>query len=402
MGLNDAPGDLVLAMIGFLVLGLAGTAMYLLGKRRRDRHASHGFTPPTLSSISSLLPYFRAAFEPGKSDRLAARLAGILRLDAVAISNLDGLVGSHGVAADELEPVRAIAERQMALDRHQVHRHRGSPGDGSSCSDPYCPQKSYAAIGLRVEGRLVGTVCALGSSMGDPQARALVDVGRLMEAELGLRELKQARVLLEEAEVDSLRAQISPHFIYNALNVIAAFIVTDSVRARKLVIEFANFTRYSFRKAGRFTSLADELRAIQSYVLLQEARYGSRLKVTLQISPESLSARIPYLSLQPLVENAIRHGVESMEGDGHIQIKAHEEGALTVVTIEDDGAGMDPDRLSAALAGNLDGHHVGLSNVDTRMRRAFGDDFHLIIDTAPGEGTLVTLRIPKVQRELGD
>lgn len=385
-------------MLGFLVLGLAGTAVFLLVRRRAARHASEGFVPPTLSSISSLLPYFRTAFEPGKSDRLAARLAGLLQLDAVAVADLDGIVGAHGVGADEFERVRAIAERQLAKERTQVHRHRGNPGEETDCSDPYCPQKSYATISIRVEGRPVGTLCALGTSLSNNQVRALGDMGRLMEAQMGMRELKQARAQLEEAEMDSLRAQISPHFIYNALNVIATFIVTDSVRARKLVIEFANFTRYSFRKAGRFTSLGDELRAIESYVLLQEARYGSRLKVTLQISPESLSARIPYLSLQPLVENAVRHGVESAEGDGHIQIKAHEEGALTVVTIEDDGAGMDPDRLRAALAGNLDGHHVGLSNVDTRMRRAFGDEFHLIIDTAPGEGTLITLRIPKLQR----
>lgn len=402
MGLNDGPGGLVLAMLGFLVLGLAGTAVFLLVKWRAAQPASESFAPPTLSSISSLLPYLTLAFEPGKSDRLAARLAGLLQLDAVAVADREGIVGTHGVAADELERLRAIAERQLGTERNQVHRHRGYPVDETGCNDPYCLQKSYATIGIRVEGRMVGTVCALGSSLSNNQVRALGDICRLMEAQLGLRELRQARALLEEAEVDSLRAQISPHFIYNALNVIATFIVTEPIRARKLVIEFANFTRYSFRKSGRFTSLADELRAIESYVLLQEARYGSRLKVTLQISPESLSARIPYLSLQPLVENAIRHGVESAEGDGHIQIKAHEEGALTVVTIEDDGAGMDPDRLRAALAGNLDGHHVGLSNVDTRMRRAFGDEFRLIIDTAPGEGTLITLRIPKLQRDLED
>lgn len=402
MELNDAPGDLVLAMLGFLVLGLVSTAVYLAVKKRGGRQTLEGFEPATLSTISSLIPYFRTAFEPGKADRLAVRLVALLRVEAVAITDLGGIVGSHGVVADELESVRSIAERQMATDRNHVHRHPGNRGTGTSCGDPYCPQKSYAAIGIRVEGRPVGTICAWGVGLGNSEARALADMGRLMEAQLGLLELKQARALLEESELDSLRAQISPHFIYNALNVIATFILTDSVRARKLVIEFANFTRYSFRKAGRFTSLADELRAIESYVLLQEARYGSRLKVTLQISPESLSARIPYLSLQPLVENAIRHGVESMEGDGHIQIKAHEEGALTVVTIEDDGSGMDPDLLRAVLTGNSDGHHVGLNNVDTRMRRAFGDEFHLIIDTAPGEGMLITLRIPKLQRYLDD
>ncbi|MDT0196678.1 histidine kinase [Arthrobacter sp. AB6] len=400
MGLNDAPGDLVVAMLGFLVLGLTATAAYLLIKRHRVQQSAYGSASPTLDSIMALLPYFRTALEPGKSARLASRVARTLKLDVVAIADLKGIVGSHNLTAEQLHRVGAIVRRQQTTDRNQMHRHRGTSADDTNCGDPHCPQTTYAVINIHVEGRLAGTICALDASLDADRERALLHVGGLIEAQLGLQELKQARMLLEEAEADSLRAQISPHFVYNALNVIATYIATDPARARKLVIEFANFTRYSFRKAGRFTSLADELRAIESYILLQEARYGPRLHVTLQISPDSLSTSIPYLSLQPLVENAIRHGIESAEGDGHIRIKAHEEGALTIVSIEDDGAGMDPERLGAALAGSLDGHHVGLRNVDTRMRQAYGDQFHLLIDTAPGEGTLITLRIPKLNKDL--
>lgn len=400
MELSNGSADLVLAMLVFLGFGLAGILTYFVNRRRAARRGRP--ESPSLESIAAFGPYFRAALEPRKSDRLAARLAKILGVDAVAIADLHSVVGHHGVLPGRLERVGSVVARQLQLGRDHTHHHRKGGQEFKLCNDPNCPQTSYTAVLIRIEGRTVGLVCAMSAELTTSQSRALGQMVRLLEAQLGLEELKEARARLEDAEVDSLRAQISPHFIYNALNVIAAFIVTDSVRARQLVIEFANFTRYSFRKAGRFTSLAEELRAIESYVALQQARYGSRLRVSLQISPESLVAKIPYLSLQPLVENAIRHGVEAAEGKGHIQIKAYEEGALTVVTIEDDGAGMDPDRLRAALAGSLPGHHVGLSNVDTRMRRAFGEDFHLIIDTAPGEGTLVTLRIPKLGRDLQD
>jgi two-component system LytT family sensor kinase len=215
--------------------------------------------------------------------------------------------------------------------------------------------------------------------------------------QIELAELDTSRTLLMEAEVRALRAQISPHFIYNALNAIASYILTDPARARDLVIEFADFTRYSFRRHGDFTTLAEELKSIDRYLLLERARFGDRLKVSLQIGPEVLSTVIPFLSLQPLVENAVRHGLEAKEGPGLITITAQDAGAYAEVTIEDDGVGMDPERLRAVLAGHTEGDHVGLRNVDVRLRQVYGEEHGLVIDTAPGAGTLVTLRVPKFQ-----
>ena len=116
----------------------------------------------------------------------------------------------------------------------------------------------------------------------------------------------------------ALRAQISPHFIYNSLGAIASFVRTDPDRARELLLEFADFTRYSFRRHGEFTTLAEELRSIERYLLLEQARFGDRLQVTLRIAPEVLPVAVPFLCLQPLVENAVRHGLEAAAGGGHI------------------------------------------------------------------------------------
>jgi len=212
-----------------------------------------------------------------------------------------------------------------------------------------------------------------------------------------LAELDASRTLLMEAEVRALRAQISPHFIYNSLNAIASFINTDPERARELVVEFADFTRYSFRRHGDFTTLAEELRCIDRYLLLERARFGERVQVSLRIAPEVLSTVIPFLSLQPLVENAVRHGLEAKAGPGHISITAEDAGAFAEVTIEDDGVGMDPEQLRSVLAGHADGDHVGLRNVDARLRQVYGNDHGLVVETAPGEGTLITMRVPKSQ-----
>jgi two-component system LytT family sensor kinase len=201
---------------------------------------------------------------------------------------------------------------------------------------------------------------------------------------------------LNRAEVRALRAQISPHFVYNALTTISSLIRTDPSRARELLIEFADFTRYSFRSAGEYTTLQDELTNIERYLMIERARFGDRLDVRLQIAPEVLSVVLPFLALQPLVENAVRHGLAGKPNGGSITLIAENAGAECVISVEDDGVGMDPRRLREDMTdAHLSGAHVGLGNVDDRMRSAFGDDFGLVVDTAPGAGTKITLRVPK-------
>ena len=191
-----------------------------------------------------------------------------------------------------------------------------------------------------------------------------------------------------------LRAQISPHFVYNSLTAIASFVRTDPDRARDLLLDFADFTRYSFRSHGRFTTLAEELHSIEQYLLLEQARFGDRLKVALRVDPEVVGVRIPFLCIQPLVENAVRHGFENSDGPGTITITARDRGADALISVEDDGAGIDPAVVRRSLSG-APGDHVGLANVDERLRSTFGDDRGLVVETAPGAGTRITMRIPK-------
>jgi two-component system, LytTR family, sensor kinase len=232
---------------------------------------------------------------------------------------------------------------------------------------------------------------------------AVGEVARYAASQIELAELDASRARLDRAEVLALRAQISPHFIYNALNTIASFVRTDPDRARELILEFADFTRYSFRAAGQYTTLAEELRNIDRYLNLERARFGAALKVRLQVAPEVLNVVVPFLALQPLVENAVRHGFAG-KGGGSVEIIARDEGSECVVTVEDDGVGMDPETLRAdpgdALADGTptkEGHsaHVGLTNVDHRLRAAFGNDYGLVVETAIGAGTKVVMRVPK-------
>ena len=343
-------------------------------------------TYETLHRVSQAAPHFTAGLQAEGASRAARHLRDVLGCEGLAITSTTAVLALDGPLADSGGPGSAELEHHAA---QAVRAARTQVVRGGGVDGVYAP--------ILVRGNAVGTVVALAPRANAGLVRATSELAAWVAAQLGLAELDESRALLMEAEVRALRAQISPHFIYNSLNAIASFIITDPQRARTLVVEFADFTRYSFRRHGDFTTLAEELQAIDRYLLLEKARFGDRIRVSLAIAPEVLSTVIPFLSLQPLVENAVRHGLEGKAGGGLIGITASDAGAFAEITVEDDGLGIDPEALRAVLAGTADGVHVGLRNVDVRLRQLYGEGHGLMVDTGPGAGTLITLRIPKFQ-----
>jgi len=343
-------------------------------------------TYQTLHLASRAAKHLRGGLGEPDAIRAVRHLRALLACESLAVVDRSG-----AVTIDGDESVRAVAERfaaaASASGKAQVQR-RITVGDAET---------DAVAAPILADGRAVGAIVAFAAPVRAGLVRATGEVADWVAAQVELGELDASRTALAEAEVRALRAQISPHFIYNSLNAIASFINTDPAQARELVLEFADFTRYSFRRHGDFTTVAEELRSIDSYLRLERARFGDRLKVTLQIAPEVLSTVVPFLSIQPLVENAVRHGLESKEGGGRITISAQDSGTFAEISVEDDGAGIDPETLAAAFAGGSPGEHVGLRNVDARLRQVYGDENGLVVETNLGAGTLVRMRVPKSQ-----
>src|SRR5437868_9405747 len=310
---------------------------------------------------------------------------------------------------------------QHALPVLASGRPRVIAPEAVACGDPRCRIRVVMIAPLTVEGRVEGALAAYWSGPSTARVKAVGEAARWVTGQLELAELDASRIRLAEAEMRALRAQISPHFVYNSLTTIASFVRTDPERARALLLDFADFARYSFRNPRDFTTLADELRSIDRYLLLERARFGERLRCSVEVSPEVLPVAGPFLALQPLVENAIRHGMQGAAGAFHISIVARDSGAEAAISVEDDGAGMDPQRLQEILSAPLgrsrpsgresaasrrrgrtpgtdpggDGAGIGLANVDERMRQVYGDEYGLTVETAPGAGTKVNLRVPK-------
>ncbi|MFQ6142585.1 sensor histidine kinase [Streptomyces seoulensis] len=372
-------------------------AGFWLGRRTARPPGLDGLGTPvehatfrTLHTASLAAPPLRAGLTEETARRSARRLRSLLGTDALCLTDDRRVLAWDGVGAHHRDAIMERLAGPLDTGRGEAFR--------IDCGLPGCPVRWAVVAPLTVDDRVHGALVACAPGESAVLVRAAAEVARFVSVQLELAELDRSRTRLIEAEIKALRAQISPHFVFNSLAVIASFVRTDPERARELLLEFADFTRYSFRRHGDFTTLADELHAIEHYLSLVRARFGDRLAVTLQIAPEVLPVALPFLCLQPLVENAVKHGLEGKTGTCRIRITARDAGAEALVVIEDDGAGMDPRLLHRILAGEESpSGGIGLSNVDDRLRQVYGDGHGLVLETAPGAGMRITVRLPKYQ-----
>ena len=387
-------GELALLLAAVLIAAAVAAAVVAVRTRRVVTTPTERAVHTALHTASLAARALRQGLDTESAETAAPFLRGLTGTEGVALFAADGRVLAHdppdGWPDDVLAACTDAAEKSIDGRRRVLTHARVSV---------------VVAQPLLAEGGdVLGVLVVVTDRFPAPGLLGAVgEVARYAASQVELAELDASRARLDRAEVLALRAQISPHFIYNALNTIASFVRTDPDRARELILEFADFTRYSFRAAGQYTTLADELRNIDRYLTLERARFGDSLTVTLQVAPEVLNVVVPFLALQPLVENAVRHGFAG-RGGGAIEIVARDEGSDCVITVEDDGVGMDPEMLRTGPGDALavgspggDGHsaHVGLTNVDHRLRAAFGNDYGLVVETAIGAGTRVLMRVPK-------
>lgn len=378
-----AAAALTVAAVLFLLRGVRSRRMFGTPEDQATYRILH------YTGLAS--PALRSGLHAG-ADRAAKHLHSLLGTQALALVDGEETLAWDGPGQSNHHAAAVThAATAMAQDSTEVLGQRAV-----ACPDPDCPVQHAVVAPLATEDHVVGALVAYTTT--PPTAglvRAVDEVARFVSGQLELAELDRSRSALAEAELRALRAQISPHFIYNSLGAIASYVRTDPEHARELLLDFADFTRYSFRRHGEFTTLAEELRSIERYLALEKARFGDRLNVTLRISPEVLPVAVPFLCLQPLVENAVQHGLESRQEGGRITIVAEDAGHEAQISVEDDGVGMDPEELRRTFAGDDRSDHVGIANVDERLRSTFGEEYGLAVETAPGAGAKVILRVPK-------
>ena len=355
--------------------------------RRRSAQLARPGGLELLSTINELSRSVRRGFDAESAERIADISRQLLGARIVAIADDSTWSAQSG---DEIawrsiveEHARAVLERGR-FDEPTVYQCvlDGQPTDVSVAA-------------LRSGDIPIGTMHVVALANESIRLTELRDLAALVSSQLELAELEQSRAYAAEAELRALRAQISPHFLHNSLTAIAHLIMTDPVRARSLIAKFSEFLRASFRTQTDLTTVAEELRLVEAYLELEHVRFGDRFEVSLDIAPEVLPVRLPFLSIQPIVENAIRHGLEAKQGPGVLRIVALDEGPEVSISVDDDGVGIDADALEGALSGAGPTSHVGILAVDTRLRSTFGSEYGLSILTGHGAGTKATIRLPK-------
>jgi LytS/YehU family sensor histidine kinase len=396
-------GVILLAQLLFtLVVGLIGTSLVI----RRNKTFGQGqeeATFETLQLANRTLPYLRQGLNRATAEKTVELIYNHTKAAAVSIATSDDVLAFVGSGLPYRTGEYPIS---FPLYKEVIRQGRTRVGNNNNIDESgktyYTTTGALTAVVSSPLKLQKHTVACLNLFYDEQfpltagKIKIASSLAQLMSTQMELSELDRKTERLAKAELQALQMQISPHFVYNTLNTIASFIRTRPETARELIVQFADFTRRTFKKHGEFTTFAEELEYVHLYLAFEKARFGERLSAVYRIDPEVLPMVVPVLILQPLVENAVRHGIGKKVGHGKVTIIAEDSGEECLITVADNGVGMSKEELQESLKRRLGSQYgVGLSNVNERLKSIYGFDHALQIETRPNEGTRVTFRLPK-------
>lgn len=371
-----------------------GAALFMrliLDRRETLEKYSIAFSVKALRIAERSVGVLMQGFNAQNCSRLATIIQEETGVGAVAITDCDKLLGFVGIGADHHltgTPISSPHTLSAIADNAVVY------ADG--VSRPYrcsvhkdCRLGSCLVIPLRGEGNVVfGTIklyepkskffSTLNRTLGEGLAR-------LLSNQVLAGKIEEQKRLLVQSEIKLLQAQIDPHFLFNALNTLAAVIRSNPDSARQLVQYLSTFFRKSLKRTGNDVTLADEVEHVNAYLNIELARFAERLQVKIDIPPELLGLQLPAFSLQPIVENAIKHGISQMLEPGCITIRAERSDGLLTVTVEDSAGLYQPQPDSDGLGMNL---------VNRRIKLRYGEAYGVQVTSERERFTRVAITLP--------
>ncbi len=394
-------GVILLTQLVFAVMVGAIVTVLFIRRNKTFGQGQEEATFQTLQLTNRTLPYLRQGLNRATAEKTAELIYNYTKAAAVSIATDDTVltfIGSGQAVQPGASPVSfSLCKEVMRQGRTRVGQNLTDLG--ALYDTPGGLLTAVVASPLKLQKRTVACLSIYYNEQTPLTAgkiKIASSLAQLMSTQMELSELDRKTERLAKAELQALQMQISPHFVYNTLNTIASFIRTRPETARELIVQFADFTRRTFKKHGEYTTFAEELEYVHLYLAFEKARFGDRLTVIYRIEPEVLPTVVPVLILQPLVENAVRHGIGKKVGNGKVTIIAEDGGEECVITVADDGVGMSKDQLHDSLQRRTGiNYGVGLSNVNERLKSIYGFEHALQIETRPNEGTRIIFRLPK-------
>ncbi|WP_338486449.1 sensor histidine kinase [Enterobacter hormaechei] len=376
-----------------MVTNTVGAALFmriLLDKRAMFEKYTSAFSATALKVAASTEGILRQGFNEENSMKVAQVLYKELDIGAVAITDREKLLAFTGTGDDHHLPGKPISSAYTlrAIETGEVVYADGNEVPYRCSLHPQCKLGSTLVIPLRGENqRVMGTIklyeaknrlfSSINRTLGE-------GIAQLLSAQILAGQYERQKTLLTQSEIKLLHAQVNPHFLFNALNTLKAVIRRDSDQAAQLVQFLSTFFRKNLKRPSEIVTLADEIEHVNAYLQIEKARFQSRLQVSLSVPDELAYQHLPAFTLQPIVENAIKHGTSQLLGTGEIMISASRFNHHLVLDIEDN-AGL----YEVSASGGL-----GMSLVDKRLRAHFGDDCGITVTCEPDRYTRITLRLP--------
>ncbi|MBM7569996.1 sensor histidine kinase [Aquibacillus albus] len=325
-----------------------------------------------------------------------------LQPSAVAITDKSNILAHVGLADDHHRansPLQTDATKEVIQHGELVV----ADNDSIHCKNRNCPLIAAVIAPLKQNEQTVGTIKFYFQSEKEITSvilEVISGLSKLLSNQLELAEAQRAYQLAKEAEIKALQAQISPHFLFNSLNTVVSLIRIDPTKARRLLVSLSQFLRQNLSVTTKdMVSLKQELDHVKAYLTIEETRFVDRLKVDYEIDERVFAATIPPLTLQPLVENAIKHGFKNKDEDCFIFISMIDCGEKIKIIVADNGEGISRGRLRELGTEPMTsdtGTGLGLYNVNRRLRLIFGEDAKLHINS-DSTGTEITFFIPKLE-----
>lgn len=356
-----------------------------------------------LSIANQTVGHLRRGLTPESAAATAAIIKQETGAAAVAVTDLDTVLAHLGDGADHHcagQPVLTDATRSAI--RH------GTPlflteQDDIGCHHPGCTLHSAIIVPLFKGDRILGCLKLYGARTR-PLNNTLFEVAKglanLFSTQIELEDIGVKNQLLAHAEIRRLQAQINPHFLFNSLNTVASFCRTNPAQARELILDLSNYMRRNLDSSRGLIPLREELEQVRCYLMIEQARFGERIRAEFEIEPDLEDWPVPPLLIQPLVENSVRHGILQRTQGGAIRLMARKDAEDHLyVQVEDDGDGMSTETQRSIL--KADGPEslnegVGARNCNQRLVQLFGPSYAMRIQSAPGQGTRIQFRIPRL------
>lgn len=320
------------------------------------------------------LPYFRNI----NSETLAT-ICDIIRhdiqADAVAITDTHQVLAYVGVG----EEAYPIGREGLSRVTRESIRH-GKIIIKNNLENPATPQiHSQLVIPLWEKGEVTGALkiyyCHAHQITNTLKVMA-VGLSQIISTQMEVSRIEHLRQMADKAEMRALQSKINPHFLFNALNAISSSIRINPDTARQLIINLSRYLRYNLELNDELIDIRKELHQIQDYIAIEQARFGAKLTVIYDID-DDISVRIPSLLIQPLVENAIVHGIQPCKGKGVVVIAVKDQGDRVRISVKDTGHGIDPQVIERVARNEMPGHNIGLLNVHHRVSLLYGEGLRI-------------------------